>query len=75
MFWVFGREACEILALWPGIKPAHPVLEGEVLTTGPTGKSQEFFISDIFSFFNIHFFIWLVVALGIFDLPYGIRHL
>ena len=33
-FWFFGREACGILASWPGIKFSPPVLEGEVLTTG-----------------------------------------
>ena len=40
MFWFFGREACGILAPWPGTEPAPPALEGEVLTTGPSGKSQ-----------------------------------
>ena len=30
-----------ILAPGPGIKPAPPALEGEVLTTGPPGKSWE----------------------------------
>ena len=40
MFWFFGCEACGILVLWPGIKPAPPALEGEVLTAGPPGKSQ-----------------------------------
>ena len=39
MFWFFGREACGILAPRLGIKPAPPALEGEVLTTGPPGKS------------------------------------
>ena len=38
MFWFFGREACGILAPRPGIKPAPPALEGEVLTTGQPGK-------------------------------------
>ena len=33
MFWFFGLEAWGILAPWPGIKPAPPALEGEVLTT------------------------------------------
>ena len=42
MFWFFGPEACGILAPWPGIKPAPPALEGEVLTTGPPGKSLVF---------------------------------
>ena len=40
IFWFFGRQACGILAPWPGIEPAPPALEGEVLTTGPPGKSQ-----------------------------------
>ena len=40
MFWFFGCEARGILALGPGIEPAPPALEGEVLTTGPPGKSQ-----------------------------------
>ena len=40
MFWFFGREACGTLVPWPGIKPAPPALEGEVLTTGLPGKSQ-----------------------------------
>ena len=43
LFWFFGREACGILAPRPGIEPAPPALEGEVLTTGPPGKSLECF--------------------------------
>ena len=39
MFCFFGHKAYGILALWSGIKPAPPALEGEVLTTGPPGKS------------------------------------
>ena len=39
VFWFFGPEACGILAPRPGIEPATPVLEGEVLTTGPPEKS------------------------------------
>ena len=39
MFWFFGCKACGILAPRPGIKPSPPALEGEVLTTGPPGKS------------------------------------
>ena len=38
-FGFFGREACGILAPWPGIEPAPPALEGRVLTTGLPGKS------------------------------------
>ena len=34
-------QACGMLAPWPGIEPAPPALEGEVLTTGPLGNSQE----------------------------------
>ena len=40
-FFFFGREICGILALWPGTEPTHPALEGEVLTTGLPGKSQQ----------------------------------
>ena len=40
MFWLFGHEACGILAPWPGIKPARPALEGEISTTGPPGTSR-----------------------------------
>ena len=40
MFWFFGPEACGILAPQPRIEPAPPALEGEVLTTGPPGKSR-----------------------------------
>ena len=42
MFWFFGHKACAILAPQPGIKPATPGLEGEVLTTGLPGKSLLF---------------------------------
>ena len=36
MFWFFGREACGISVLWPGIEPTSPALEREVPTTwGP----------------------------------------
>ena len=41
MFWFFGREACGVSAPRPGIEPTPPVLEGEVLTTGPPGKSPQ----------------------------------
>ena len=39
MFCFFGCEACGILPSQPGIKPAPPALQGEVLTTGPPEKS------------------------------------
>ena len=38
-FGFFGQEACGILAPQSGIKPMSPALEGEVLLTGPPGKS------------------------------------
>ena len=44
MFWIFGPEACGILAPQPGIEPAPPALEGKVLTTGLPGKSPLFWI-------------------------------
>ena len=40
--WVFGHKACGTLSPWPGVKPAHPALEGGVLTTGVPGKSPRF---------------------------------
>ena len=40
MLCFFGHKACGILAPQPGSKPALPALEGEVLTTGPPGKSH-----------------------------------
>jgi len=33
IFWIFGLKACGILAPQPGIEPAHPVLEGEIIIT------------------------------------------
>ena len=41
MFWFFGRQAYGILAPPPGIESAPLALGGEVLTTGPPGKSQK----------------------------------
>ena len=41
MFWLFGHEACKILTHPPGIEPAPPVWESEVLNTGLSGKSQK----------------------------------
>ena len=40
MFWFFGQESCGILIHQPGIKPAPPALEGEMLTTVLPGKSR-----------------------------------
>ena len=41
MFWIFGLQAYGISAPGPRIKPTSPALEGEVLTTGPPGKSLD----------------------------------
>ena len=38
-FWSFDHEAYGILAPQLWIKPTSPALEGDVLTTGPPGKS------------------------------------
>ena len=38
-FGVFDQEARGILARGAGTEPTGPALEGEVLTTGPRGKS------------------------------------
>ena len=51
MFWFFGLKSCGNLAPQPGIEPAPPALEGEVLLTGPPGKSQcPFFENDQLGF-------------------------
>ena len=47
MFWVFGCEACGILAPKPQIEHIPPALEGEGLTTGPPGKSLHSFITNL----------------------------
>ena len=54
MFCFFGHEACGILAPWPVIEPAPPALEGEVLTTGPPGKTPSEWLFLVLS----HFFSW-----------------
>ena len=38
MFCFFWPQARGILALWPGIEPTSPALEGEILTTGLQGS-------------------------------------
>ena len=44
-FVFFYYEACEILATWPGIGPVPSAPEGEVLTSGPPGKSLELLLA------------------------------
>ena len=46
MFWFFCLEACGSIAPQPGIEPAPLALKGEVLTTGPPGKSLSMFLND-----------------------------
>ena len=38
--------ACGILIPQPGIRPLPPALQGRFLTTGPSGKSPLFLITD-----------------------------
>ena len=52
MSWFLGHRAYGILAPRPGIKPAPSALEGEVLTTGPAGKSL--FHVFLYHIFFIH---------------------
>ena len=60
MFWFFDCEACGILALWTGIEPAPTALGGEVLTTGPPGKSlHEYLI--LFNSSNIYWTYWMLI--------------
>ena len=46
MSWPFEHKACGILVPRPGIKPTPPALEGDALTTGPPGKSQDEILDD-----------------------------
>ena len=41
MLWFSSHEACVILVSQPRIKSAPSEMEGEVLTSGPPGKSQQ----------------------------------
>ena len=41
-FFFFGHDTCGLLAPWPRIEPVPSALEGEVLTTGTSGKSLDF---------------------------------
>ena len=55
MLWIFGCEACGILAPQPGMEPVPPTLEDEVLTTGLPGKSQNYCFFDTYSLTFSHF--------------------
>ena len=39
VFWLFGHKAYGIFAPKPGVEPAPPAVESEVLTTGPPGRA------------------------------------
>ena len=58
MFCFLGPKAWGILAPQPGIKLTPPVLEGQVLTIGPPGKSLFYFILflafSVLLKYNIH---------------------
>ena len=49
----FGLEAFGTLSSPPGIEPAPPALEGEVLTTGLPGKSLHFKVCGSLSTFTV----------------------
>lgn len=60
MSWFLGHRAYGILAPRPGVKPTPSALEGEVLTTGPAGKSPaEFFWSSQFNKVEWREFVWI----------------
>ena len=40
MFWFLGLKVYGTLDPQPGIEPTFPASEGEVLSTGPPGKSS-----------------------------------
>ena len=64
MLWVFfSPRACGILGPRPGIEPATPALESEVLTTGPPGKSQDPAINIIKTFLGIMANSWTAINL------------
>ena len=48
MFWSFGSKACGTLVPWPGVELAPPILEGDVLITGPPGKSPKLAVESAF---------------------------
>ena len=46
-FWFFDHKVCRILVPQPGIELALPALEGEILTSGPLGKSLHCFLKFV----------------------------
>ena len=53
MLLFFGCEAFGIFPPWPGIKPAPPGLEGEVVTVGPAGKSPPVNFKNLCMYLNL----------------------
>ena len=45
MFWFFGHQISAVLVAQSEIEPAPPILEGEVLTIRPPGKSPFWFLT------------------------------
>ena len=65
MFSYFGCKACEVLASWPGFNSTSSALEGEVLTTGPPGKSYSFHSTlNMSSFTEKIIIVWKVELLS-----------
>ena len=74
-------EACRILVLWPGIKPASPTLQGRFLTTRPWRKSPlvsslqngPFGYTQVFCVYQIRCFVlprkWTLLLLISFQTP------
>ena len=73
-FVFFGPEACGIIAPWPGIKPEPPALKGEVLASGPPGKSLSFFLLIWKTFSNLLKYqivtVLVTITLLIYKTPY-----
>ena len=66
LFSFFSWEACGILASLPGIKPIPPALEGEVSTTGLSGRScaisehdQVFSLVPLLELIQLPLYLWM----------------
>ena len=59
-FFFFGCETCGILTPRPGIESTPSTLEGEVLSTGPPGKSDYCYFSYLnFNYIYLEVDVWL----------------
>ena len=64
-FWPHAVECGRILVPWPGIEPALPALEWDILTTVPSGKSlySKFFMRLLYTFtLRYHTVLWNLYA-------------